>query len=520
MRSGMCHFAINIPPGLAVLQLASAGRATLSLVCYEGQPDTRALAETVCFADGERHELCLAGAADTRLFEILREERGRADLECERRRIAAGERLMFSGSRHTRIVDAPLGRLVILRLARGAASPVPAREYRIADGTLIHCASGDRGESRDEMAAAVLGAMRRGDAVPVLAAIAGEEAGGSEHLRWQALCQALALNTAAGFALLTDRALDPTDPLAEPAGALRATLIERHPELSSWSPRCRALIDCPDAHRHDVAACLDMLGDGGFDPQDEASVAHAALALRRLGNDRTFLGDLLIAQLKDRHRDIGESSAYGAQSVVLSAPRGGCFLRANIWPSERDACFRSSGAKTFVYGLPHDHNFSFLTVGYLGPGYASDYYEYDYEAAAGYAGETPGLRFRRAQRAGRGQADALPRTPRHPFAASGEKPLGQPQHHAHPPRGGVVRPIRLRPRQRRDHPRAESDLERDLPALRGGAGRARSARSWQNISAGTISATGCGWQASRPGRCFSMGRQRTSCGARRSFPGA
>lgn len=153
------------------------------------------------------------------------------------------------------------------------------------------------------------------------------------------------------------------------------------------------LIECHDDAQFSLAACLDALGECGFDPADEASVARGALALRRLANDRGFLGDLLIAQLKGRNREVGESSAYGAQSIVLSRPRGGCFLRANIWPSEQDACFRSSGAKTFVYGMPHDHNFSFLTVGYFGPGYGSDYYEYDYESAAGYAGERPGLRF-------------------------------------------------------------------------------------------------------------------------------
>lgn len=153
------------------------------------------------------------------------------------------------------------------------------------------------------------------------------------------------------------------------------------------------LIECPDSEAIDLGACLDALGDRGFDPDIEPSLCDAASALRRLGNNPSFLGDMLIAQLKDRHREIGESSAYGAQSIVLSRPRGGCFLRANIWPSARDACFKSSGAKTFVYGLPHDHNFSFLTLGYLGPGYASDYYEYDYELVAGYAGEKPGLRF-------------------------------------------------------------------------------------------------------------------------------
>ena len=41
--------------------------------------------------------------------------------------------------------------------------------------------------------------------------------------------------------------------------------------------------------------------------------------------------------------------------------------------------FKASGISPFFYHVPHDHNFSFLTVGYLGPGYWSEYYEYDYE---------------------------------------------------------------------------------------------------------------------------------------------
>ncbi len=60
------------------------------------------------------------------------------------------------------------------------------------------------------------------------------------------------------------------------------------------------------------------------------------------------------------------------------------FIRANFWPSPRDSVFKLSGTSPFFYGLPHDHNFSFLTVGYLGPGYWSEYYEYDYAAVTGF----------------------------------------------------------------------------------------------------------------------------------------
>ena len=101
---------------------------------------------------------------------------------------------------------------------------------------------------------------------------------------------------------------------------------------------------------------------------------------------------MLIDRLSGRRN--GEiESGYGPQALLLSPLRGNMFLRANIWPAEHDLCFRTSGARTFVYGVPHDHNFSFLTCGYLGPGYESDYFDYDYEAVIGYPGEDARLRF-------------------------------------------------------------------------------------------------------------------------------
>lgn len=144
---------------------------------------------------------------------------------------------------------------------------------------------------------------------------------------------------------------------------------------------------------HSLAACLEMLAETPFDPGDEGSLAKGSTALARLANNRTFLRDILIAQLESRYSEGGVESAYGPQSIVLSRIGGGNFLRANIWPSADESCFRASGADAFVYGVPHDHNFSFLTAGYFGPGYASDYYEYDYETVAGYRGEKAALRF-------------------------------------------------------------------------------------------------------------------------------
>lgn len=146
------------------------------------------------------------------------------------------------------------------------------------------------------------------------------------------------------------------------------------------------------------SASLDEVCDGltasGVDLADPQSLRDAARWLRRLGNDRQFLGDVLVSELAKRHRHDVLDSSYGPQVVMLAPPNGNFFIRANLWPSNAEHMMQASGGASFVYGLPHDHNFSFLTLGYFGPGYWSDYYEYDYDAVVGYAGETvPSLRF-------------------------------------------------------------------------------------------------------------------------------
>jgi hypothetical protein len=140
--------------------------------------------------------------------------------------------------------------------------------------------------------------------------------------------------------------------------------------------------------------CIAALQVSGFDPADEDSLLHGAGWLRRLGNNRDFLAERLLAELANRHKDDDDpASTYGPQVVMLSPIRADFFLRANVWPSREEHMFRASGGGSFVYELPHDHNFDFLTVGYFGPGYWSDYWEYDYEAVAGAVGEKAGLRF-------------------------------------------------------------------------------------------------------------------------------
>lgn len=153
------------------------------------------------------------------------------------------------------------------------------------------------------------------------------------------------------------------------------------------------VIDLADDGVLSLDECVDSIAGRGFDPADEDSLLAAARDLRRLGNDRRFLGDILIEELKRRDRPDAATTTYGPQVVMLSRPSGEFFLRANIWPAPGEHVLRASGEAPFYFDVPHDHNFSFLTLGYFGPGYWSDYYEYEFEAVAGYCGEPIDLRF-------------------------------------------------------------------------------------------------------------------------------
>ena len=153
------------------------------------------------------------------------------------------------------------------------------------------------------------------------------------------------------------------------------------------------VIDIADDGVISLDECAEAMATAGFNPTDEDSLAHGALMLRRLGNNKGFLGDILVDYLEAHHRDDPLDNSYGPQVIMLARPStGNCFLRANIWPSRDEHMMRASGSDAFVYGLPHDHNFSFLTLGYFGPGYWSEYYEFDYEQVVGWRGEKVVLR--------------------------------------------------------------------------------------------------------------------------------
>jgi hypothetical protein len=138
---------------------------------------------------------------------------------------------------------------------------------------------------------------------------------------------------------------------------------------------------------------IARLEERGVDLSNPDSVARCGALLAGLSANRSFLAERVMGELKASYdRQLGDNR-YSAQVFLLHRSGRRFFLRANLWPAARDFAYAASGPAAFSYEVPHDHNFSFLTVGHLGPGYVSDYYEYDAEAVDGHIGEPLNLTF-------------------------------------------------------------------------------------------------------------------------------
>jgi hypothetical protein len=143
----------------------------------------------------------------------------------------------------------------------------------------------------------------------------------------------------------------------------------------------------------DLPECIRRLGELKAMTRRER-LEDAARYLRMLANNKTFLVELVqreICQAADLD-DYQAASAFSQQIVDLGG--GPSFrLRANMWPACKTETPSDWEKSLFAYQMPHDHNADFLTVGYWGPGYETEIYEYDPERTLGYEGEPVELRF-------------------------------------------------------------------------------------------------------------------------------
>ena len=129
-----------------------------------------------------------------------------------------------------------------------------------------------------------------------------------------------------------------------------------------------------------MLAHFDALGDRVL----LENLDESAAVLRRLYNNRSFLGDILCSQLQDM-TGFEEMNGYTPQVFILHRSDH-YFVRAAVWTPP--AGERSDAM--FFYEDPH---FTLLTLGYLGSGYKTILFEYDYASTDGYDGEVVPTRY-------------------------------------------------------------------------------------------------------------------------------
>ena len=129
--------------------------------------------------------------------------------------------------------------LLLLQLTREPARPAPTRLVSLATGETQHTASGDKSAGQAVMALSVLGALKAKASLEVIQRTASNLAE-DQDVRWEAVRQALGLDTACGLELLTRLQERIDDPLGIPARTLRAQLFEAQPELRDLTTQAAA----------------------------------------------------------------------------------------------------------------------------------------------------------------------------------------------------------------------------------------------------------------------------------------
>ena len=359
-----------------------------------------------------RHRVAVSAAEEAGIFTA------RAAAPCQSdppRPLSTGETLDLDTTCESFTLVPGARDVLLLELTVQPPSPLPIRSYDPATGRLLHVSAARRDSSFRAMALTLLRHMQRPDAAPLFAAETESE---DFAARWHAMRELIALAPAAARAPLTRMAA--TDPHPEVRAAAQATLALLSPlplaggggggavasdaaqhappkpspkgEGLKEPPMPRAVTP-PHGPPLTLADVTTDLDHHGVDLTDEVSIHRCAALLAGLQRNRSFLADHLIAALASDTADPQPASRYSAQVILLHRSPRGWYLRANIWPAATDAAYAASGAAAFSYGVAHDHNFNFLTIGYFGPGYVSDYYEVDPEAVDGRLGEPLALKF-------------------------------------------------------------------------------------------------------------------------------
>jgi hypothetical protein len=138
------------------------------------------------------------------------------------------------------------------------------------------------------------------------------------------------------------------------------------------------------------------------------SVLECTEKFQQLSNNNEFLPSYVNAQL-EQYLNFQTNNLYTSQTLIVhSTPK--YIIRANAWPVVGKQEIKSARTidkqqqDLFFFLKAHDHNFSFLTVGYLGGGYTTEIWEYNNDSVVGFTGEKVELKYLETTKLPKGKA--------------------------------------------------------------------------------------------------------------------
>jgi len=128
------------------------------------------------------------------------------------------------------------------------------------------------------------------------------------------------------------------------------------------------------------------------DVSDPDSLASSAAMFKGVLNNKSLLTDRLNKELASA-RDYQGNNTYSAHVMLLELNEK-FIVRANVWePVRKYQQEWLTDDEAFSYLYVHDHNFTFMTGGYLGVGYETTIWEWDGLELVPEAGQQVELRF-------------------------------------------------------------------------------------------------------------------------------
>lgn len=209
--------------GFARLQLMRSGSALLSLCAYAPVEALRG-PQTVQFIDCSVEEIVIAGNASGIFQKLDGGHGGTPRVTSFKRQWTVGDRMTLCPRDNARQLIEVGQTFLTLQLTRSSPHAQPSCEYRLSDGAMVQQSSGNKRASEQVMALSVLGALQHHGAIGPMEVFA-QDIAHDPDARWEAVRQALAMNTERGIGLLEVLSNGAEDPLSAPASNLREQLM-------------------------------------------------------------------------------------------------------------------------------------------------------------------------------------------------------------------------------------------------------------------------------------------------------